>query len=130
MKPEVLNSRTSSSKQSLAQQRRSTLLLQQEMNKKENELGCIFDSVLQKLSVDHGIIETDYSHEFKANKVDPQLLNSPYIVIKNENDKLLAEGKGAYKFLGGDEQDLTEQKTLNKLQLPGVNERQDMPKEA
>lgn len=70
----------------------------EEANHKENEaqmqeLTNLFDEVLEGLNIDYSIKETDFRHVFSTKKVigDSTKLSSPYMSVKDENDKLLLE---------------------------------------
>ena len=74
------------------------------------------------LTIEHSVVETDYKHQFSYDPVlsDENELNSPYMVVKGENDKIRID-KDAFKFLDGQAQDALERDALNRLPLPGVN---------
>ena len=88
----------------------------------------MFDDIMNSLTVEHSVVETDYKHRFSQDPVlaDETELNSPYMVVKGENDKIRIE-KDAFKFLDGRAQDELERDALNRLPLPGVNKRRSMP---
>ena len=52
----------------------------------ENEIGSFFNDVMNDLQVEHAIHETDYRHEFDDENFGFE--ESPYMVMKNENDKI------------------------------------------
>jgi|TARA_B110000285_G_C14870735_1_gene489068 hypothetical protein len=91
----------------------------------------VFDDIMNSLTVEHSVVETDYKHRFSQDPVlaDETELNSPYMVVKGENDKIRIE-KDAFKFLDGRAQDELERDALNRLPLPGVNKRRGMPEKA
>jgi hypothetical protein len=50
------------------------------------------------LMVEHGVYETDYKHEFHDDIYDS--LNSPYMIVKSDNDNMLL-GHDGYKYQDG-----------------------------
>ena len=76
------------------------------------------------MTIEHSVVETDFKHLFEADPVlnDQMQLNSPYMVVKGENDKINT-GPDAFKLLDGSAQDSKENTVLNKMKLPGVNQR-------
>ena len=86
---------------------------------------------MNSLNIEHGVVETDYKHQFNADTVlnDAAQKSSPYMEVKSENDQI-KNGAGAYIFPSGQTQGDVEQKTLEMSRIPGVNYRQGMPKAA
>jgi hypothetical protein len=64
----------------------------------EMEMGDLFNKAMGSLMVEHGIVETDYKHEFNDDIHDS--LNSPYMIVKSENDQMLL-GKDGYNYQDG-----------------------------
>lgn len=93
----------------------------------EMEIGNIFNNAMGTLMVEHGILETDYKHEFNDEIYDS--LNSPYMIVKSENDTMLL-GKDAYNYMDGKPQDYLQKSVLEHCPLPGVNKRLGMPEKA
>lgn len=54
------------------------------------DLHALFDDVLDSLNIGYSIKETDFKHVFKDNKITGGngKLCSPYISVKDENDKV------------------------------------------
>lgn len=73
-----------------------------ELQELENEVGEMFNRAMGSLMVEHGIIETDYKHEFNDDIYDS--LNSPYMIVKSENDQMLL-GQDGYNYQDGKAQD-------------------------
>lgn len=88
--------------------------------------------MLEGLNIDYSIKETDFRHVFAPNKVlsDSTLLSSPYMSVKDQNDRLLTGKQEAYVLPDGRPQDQLEAVTLQNQQLPGVNSRHCMPEQA
>jgi hypothetical protein len=72
----------------------------------DHEVGDVFDNIMNSLTIEHSVVETDYKHEFASDPVlnDELQLNSPYMIVKGENDKIRTD-KDAFKFLDGKSQD-------------------------
>ena len=66
------------------------------------EISEMFNDAMGNLMVQHGILSTDYKHEFNDDIYES--LNSPYMIVKSENDAMLL-GKDGYSFLDGKSQD-------------------------
>jgi hypothetical protein len=73
-----------------------------EMQETDNEIGDLFNKAMGSLMVEQGIIETDYKHEFNDDIYDS--LNSPYMIVKSENDQMLL-GQDGYNYQDGKSQD-------------------------
>ena len=58
------------------------------------------DDIYNKLSVEHAVVQTDYSHVFAEKKVDPEMESSPYQALFNQNDKVGIRD-GSYTFMNG-----------------------------
>ena len=98
-----------------------------EMQETDNEIGDLFNKAMGSLMVEQGIIETDYKHEFNDDIYDS--LNSPYMIVKSENDQMLL-GQDGYNYQDGKSQDHLQKQILECSLLPGVNKRLDMPDRA
>ena len=100
-------------------------------NAEDRAMGGVFDSLMEKLQIEHSILETDFRHVFNDDCVlsDPEQKSSPYMEVKNENDRIHT-GTGAYLLPDGKPQGATEQATLEACPIPGVNKRLGMPKTA
>jgi len=58
------------------------------------------DDIYNALVIEQGVITTDYSHVFKANKVSDKMSGSPYQALHNESD-LIGINDGKFAFLDG-----------------------------
>lgn len=112
--------------------RKESCLMLKQAEAIEEEMGSFFDDALQNLRLEHSLVETDYKHQFKEqNGCDESIKSSPYMIVKSENDKIkLAGDLGVFKFGDGQAQDHLEKQTLENCQLPGLNNRLDMPEKA
>ena len=65
-------------------------------------MGDVFDQLMEKLQIEHSILETDFRHVFNEDCVlnDPEQKSSPYMEVKSENDRINT-GKGAYLLPDG-----------------------------
>ena len=45
---------------------------------------------MNSLNIEHGVVETDYKHQFNADTVlgDAEQKSSPYMEVKSENDQI------------------------------------------
>lgn len=87
----------------------------------------MFNVAMGNLMVEHGVHETDYKHEFNDDIYDS--LNSPYMIVKSENDTMLL-GKDGFSFKDGKPQDHLQKQVLENSLLPGINKRLGMPEKA
>lgn len=55
----------------------------------------MFGKAMNSLLIEQGVVETDYKHEFNDDIYDS--LNSPYMIVKSENDQMLI-GNNGYQF--------------------------------
>jgi hypothetical protein len=93
----------------------------------EMEISEMFNEAMGNLMVEHGILSTDYKHEFNDDIYES--LNSPYMIVKSENDTMLL-GNDGYHFMDGKTQDHLQKQVLETCLLPGVNKRMGMPEKA
>jgi len=100
-------------------------------NAEDRAMGDVFDSLMEKLQIEHSVLETDFRHVFSNDVVlkDPEQKSSPYMEVKNENDRIDV-GASAYRLPDGKPQGATEHATLEACPIPGVNKRLGMPKTA
>jgi len=49
-----------------------------EQEEKKNQLASQLDDMYNSLVIEHGVVTTDYSHQFKQNKVADKMKTSPY----------------------------------------------------
>jgi hypothetical protein len=91
-------------------------------------LDPLFADVLESLNIDYSIKETDFKHVFSPDKVldDKKAMASPYVSVKNENDRLLT-GEEVWRLPDGRAQGHLEAATLECQKVPGVNQRHCMP---
>ena len=87
------------------------------------------DDIYNKLSVEHAVVQTDYSHVFAEKKVDPDMKDSPYQALFNQNDRVGIRDS-SYKFMNGSTMGSYETMTLRRMDLPGINDRFKMPEKA
>ena len=82
--------------------KQSTMLLELEKAEIEQDVGTLFDSVMENLSIDYCVKETDFKHIFSSNKVleNSKQMSSPYMNVFDENDQQFT-GKDAYSFPDG-----------------------------
>lgn len=71
-------------------------------NAEDRAMGDVFDSLMEKLQIEHAVQETDFRHVFSDDCVlrDPEQKSSPYMEVKNENDRIDV-GAGAFRFPDG-----------------------------
>ena len=87
------------------------------------------DDLYNKVSVEHAVIQTDYSHVFAEKKIDGEMKGSPYQALNNVQDQVGQKGD-SYTFMNGNSMGSYEVATLKRMNLPGVNDRNDMPEKA
>ena len=87
------------------------------------------DDMYNKISVEQAVVQTDYSHVFAEKKVDSAMEQSPYQALSRVQDKI-GQTDTAYTFMNGQSQGKYENTTLQRMNLPGVNSRIDMPEKA
>ena len=65
------------------------MMIEEEKKEVEQNLCTLFDSVMENLSIDYCIKETDFRHIFNDNKIlkDSKQMSSPYMNVFDENDK-------------------------------------------
>ena len=95
----------------------------------KTKLANQLDDMFNALAVEHCVVTTDYSHQFDENKVKSGMQGSPYQGLFNESDGI-GINDGKFTFMDGQSTAATEQKTLRKMDLPGINERFKMPEKA
>lgn len=95
----------------------------------ENDCDEMFDNMFESLQIEHAIQETDFKHIFNTDKINKELNSSPYMEVKDENDKIMA-GEDAFLLPDGCPQGKVEQSTLECQLIPGTNKRLGMPKTA
>ena len=78
------------------------------------------------LVIEHGVVTTDYSHQFNQQKVAETMKGSPYQGLYNESDKI-GINDNKFTFMDGTTTGECEHRTLNKMDLPGINDRFKMP---
>ena len=84
------------------------------------------DDLLNKMAVEHAVVETDFQHVFAEQLVNRNLHNSPYQIMFNEQDTL-GIGNDAFTFLNGNSQGEYEMSCIKTMELPGINNRFKMP---
>ena len=87
------------------------------------------DDMFGKLTVEHAVVQTDYSHVFAEKKVDPDMHSSPYQALHNQNDKIGIRDS-SFTFMNGSSLCSYETMTLRRMDLPGINDRFKMPEKA
>ena len=107
--------------------RRSTNLLVSDdasMNEdmQRSKLMAELNDLYNKISVEHAVVKTDYSHVFAEKKVDMDMKSSPYQALFNQNDKIGIKDN-SYTFMNGCSMGSYETTTLRKMDLPGINDR-------
>lgn len=78
------------------------------------------------MTVEHSVVESSYRHMFSSNVVHDNLKQSPYQLLLNTNDDIGIRSD-SYTFLNGKKQGAYEGSTLKKLEIPGINDRFNMP---
>lgn len=93
------------------------------------DLHALFDEVLDSLNIGYSIKETDFKHVFKDNKItgDITRLCSPYMIVRDENDKVALDASTGWVLPDGRAPGYAEDQALKHQQLPGVNDRFGMP---
>lgn len=85
--------------------------------------------MFNSLVVEHAVVQTDYSHQFAANKVKDRMDTSPYQAIYDESDRI-GINDSKFTFMDGQTSGNCEHRTLKRMDLPGVNDRNQMPETA
>ena len=52
----------------------------------KNKLESTLDDIYNKLVIEQGVVQTDYSHQFRRNKVDEKMIDSQYQGLYHESD--------------------------------------------
>ena len=102
-----------------------SLFEDQQRQKLMGELNDLYN----KISVEHAVVQTDYSHVFAEKKIDDDMKSSPYQNLFNVQDKIGIKDN-AFTFMNGNTMGNYEHVTLRKMDLPGINNRFKMPEKA
>lgn len=109
--------------------RKSSLSTKQDIPVKVNEekqsLMMMLDDMYAKISVESALVETDFKQKFDTGSTDKPKATA-YQTLKSINDSVSVLGE-KFTFLNGKLQSSYEKALLEKLELPGINNRFKMP---